>query len=220
MIFRDYHLKKLSKFRLAIVAVLIHAQRMRKIWILPAIIIATVILFRVIAANEFLPNFSPLPALFLCSLIFLRGTKAWLLPVSAWVITDPVVSLIQGYPIIGPHHLGIALGLSATIGLGLWLRKHQTAPVALLGSVGAAVAFYLITNTLVFFGSPLYPNNLAGFVQAQWTGPVGYGPTWMFLRNLLAANLVFTGIFLAARHTFAIPAATASSPEQAAANAR
>ena len=195
---------------------------MRKSWILPTIIIATVILFRVITANEFLPNFSPLPALFLCSLIFLRGPKAWLLPLGAWVITDPVVSLIQGYPIIGHHHLAIALGLSATIGLGLWLRKHQTAPAALLGSVGAAVAFYLITNTLAFFGSPLYPNNLAGFIQAQWTGPVGdgYFPTWIFLRNLLAANLVFTGIFLAARHTFAIPAATASSPEQATANAR
>ena len=62
----------------------------------------------------------------------------------------------------------------------------------------AALAFYFLTNCISFVTLPNYPKTLEGFVQAQWTGPVGYGPTWLFLRNALAANLAFTGLFLVA----------------------
>ena len=64
-------------------------------------------------------------------------------------------------------------------------------------TAAGALAFFFLTNTVAFLADPLYPKSWEGFVQAQWTGPVGAVlPTWVFLRNLLAANLLFTGLFL------------------------
>ncbi len=183
---------------------------MRRSWIAAALLVALLVVFRLISASGYLPNFSPLPALLLCSLVFFRGAKAWLLPLGAWAITDPLVSLVQGYPLVGGHHLGIALGLVGAIALGYWLRRHTGTMAMLGGSLTAAVLFYFVSNTVSFLFDPLYAKNAVGFVQAQWTGPEGFGPTWLFLRNLAVANLLFTGIFLAARRSWA--PATAATP--------
>lgn len=176
---------------------------MRRPWIAAALIVALIAVFRWVGASGFLPNFSPLPALLLCSLVFFRGPRAWLLPATAWILTDPLVSAVQGYPLLGAHHASIAVGLTAPVAIAFLLRRHPGALPVLGGSLAAAVAFYLLTNTVSFLGDPLYAKNLAGFVQAQWTGPESLGPTWPFLRNLVAANLLFTAVFLAARRSWA-----------------
>ena len=56
---------------------------------------------------------------------------------------------------------------------------------------------------LSFATLPLYPKSFEGFVQAQWTGPAGFGPTWVFLRNAMAANVLFTALVLVAHHRVA-----------------
>lgn len=181
---------------------------MRHSWIAAALLVVLLIGFRVVGALGVLPNFSPLPALLLCSLVFFRGARAWLLPLGAWILTDPLVSLVQGYPVVGGHHVGILIGLSASVGLGFALRRHTGTLAMLGGSVAAALLFYLLSNTVAFLFDPLYAKTLTGFIQAQWTGPEHLGPTWPFLRNLVAANLLFTAIFLAARPSW-LPAAEA-----------
>jgi hypothetical protein len=45
----------------------------------------------------------------------------------------------------------------------------------------------------------MYPKTIEGLWQSVWSGPIGYGPSWIFLRNLAAANLIFTAVFLLAR---------------------
>lgn len=175
---------------------------------LPAILLVLLLAgFRVLGAlfPQELSNWQPLPALLLCSLVFLKGPARWILPLSVWVVTDPIVSAIQGYPLIGWHHIGIAAGLAATVAIGLRLRHRPGYLHVLLGAAGAAVAFYFLSNTVTFLASSLYPKSLDGFVQAQWSGPSGYGPTWVFLRNSLAANILFTAIFLAARQSLPKP---------------
>lgn len=185
---------------------------MRHSWIAAALLVALLVVFRLISASGYLPNFSPLPALLLCSLVFLRGAKAWLLPLGAWAITDPMVSLVQGYPMVGGHHAGIAIGLVGAVALGFWLRRHPGTPAMLGGSLAAAGLFYFFSNTVAFLFDPLYAKNAVGFIQAQWTGPEGFGPTWLFLRNLAVANLLFTGIFLAARRSRAPATAATTAP--------
>lgn len=175
---------------------------------LPAILLVLLLAgFRVLGSlfPQELSNWQPLPALLLCSVIFLQGSARWVLPLSVWVVTDPIVSAIQGYPLIGWHHVGIAAGLAATVAIGLRLRRQPGFLPVLLGAAGSAVAFYFLSNTVAFVTSSLYPKSLEGFAQAQWTGPSGYGPTWVFLRNSLAANLLFTSLFLAARHSLPKP---------------
>lgn len=173
---------------------------MRSSWIFLSSLVLVLIGFRLITAMSFLPNFSPLPALLLCSLIYFRGYQAWLLPLGAWLLTDPLVSLIQGYPMVGGHHLSLLLGLAGAIGIGLLLR-HRATPLRVMGgTAAAAILFYLLTNTVSFVLDPNYLKSAEGFLQAQWTGrPQDPMPTWVFLRNLLVANVLFTAGFLVAR---------------------
>ena len=166
-------------------------------WIPAFLMISLLIGFRLLgsAMPETLPNFQPLPALLLCGVIFLTGPQRWLVPLIAWLVTDPLTSLLQGYPVFGWHHLEILLGLAATTGVALWVRRSPTRLNLMAGAALSALAFYFLSNLVSFIVDPLYAKTLTGFAQAQWNGPVGYGPTWLFLRNLLAANLLFTTLF-------------------------
>lgn len=172
-------------------------------WLPALLIVALLAGFRVLSSAfpETLPNFQPLLALLLCSIVFLKGHQRWALPLAVWLLTDPVTSLLQGYPVFGWHHLGIALGIAATVGVAMVARRHPRALPLLASSVVAALAFYFLSNMVSFILDPLYTKNWEGFVQAQWTGPSGLGPTWIFLRNSIAANVAFTGLFLIARQS-------------------
>ena len=108
---------------------------MQRPWFPALVLLALLIGFRCLGAafSHEMPNFQPLPALFLCSLIFFRGTKAWALPLAAWLISYPVASLLQGYQ---PFYKGDAiafLALLLTGALALPLRKSPT-PAIVLGS--------------------------------------------------------------------------------------
>lgn len=75
----------------------------------------------------------------------------------------------------------------------------------LLGSIGAALVFHLITNGVAWLADPRYAKSLTGLWQSTWAGAPGdILPSWVFLRNLAAANVLFTGLVLLAR--FKIPA--------------
>lgn len=177
---------------------------------LPVLLLAViVVVFRLMGAMfpETLPNFQPLPALLLCAVFFMKGPRRWILPLAVWVVTDPFVSLLQGYPLIGWHHLGLFLGIGVTLLIARGLGAQPGAAKLLGGTAAAAVAFYLVSNCVSFLTLPLYPKTLEGFVQAQWTGPAGWGPTWAFLRNALASNLLFTALVLAGQRLPFAPAA-------------
>jgi len=178
---------------------------------LPLILLALVlVVFRLLGAAfpDHLPNFQPLPALLLCSLVFLDGRIRWMLPIGVWLISDPLVSLIQGYPVFGWHHVAMLPAIAAVIVLAHWLRRKPGKLQLLVGSTAAALAFYFLANTVSFLVLPLYAKTMEGFVQAQWTGPAGFAPTWLFLRNALFSNLLFTGLVLAAGYR--VPALASS----------
>jgi hypothetical protein len=181
-------------------------------WVPVLLLIALLAVFRVLGStySTVLPNFQPLLALFLCSFIFLQGKQRWLVPGIAWLVTDPVTSLLQGHAVYGWHHLAVVAGVATTLGLSLAVPRRPTAGPMLAGAAASAIVFYFITNLMAFVADPLYPKTFAGFIQAQWTGPVGFGPTWIFLRNLVAANVLFTALFLAARWSLPVPATTPS----------
>jgi hypothetical protein len=58
--------------------------------------------------------------------------------------------------------------------------------------------FYVITNTFSWLSDPGYAKNLAGLIQSLTIGLPQYSatPTWMFFRNSLISDLVFTGLFV------------------------
>jgi hypothetical protein len=177
---------------------------MQRPWIPALLLLGLLVGFRALGAAFAydLPNFQPLPALFLCSIVFLRGTKAWALPVIAWLVSNPLASALQGY---NPFEAGggvivAFLTLLLTGAMALPFRKSSSTALLLGGGLIAALVFHLVTNTAVWLADPLYAKSTGGLWQALWSGrPTDPMPSWVFLRNLAGANLLFAALFLLAR---------------------
>jgi len=182
-----------------------------------ALIVFLLVVFRIVgsAFPETVPNFQPLAALFFCGAIMAKGWKGWAIPLGAWLLTYPAPAILQGnasYLTAGILITGLAFAVTYFIGKSL---SGRNTGILLLGSVAAAIAFHLVTNGAAWMFSPLYPKTIVGLWQSLWTGPVlSEIPNWIFLRNMVGANLLFTTIFFSAR--FALPKFSAN-PEPVAA---
>ncbi len=164
---------------------------------LPAILIVALLLaFRVagILFPEALPNFQPLAAVFFCGALLAPGWRGFALPMGIWAVTYP----FGVGPVYSPSIFATTLlAFVAIFFLGKALVPKGKGAL-LLGSIAAAAVFHLITCTASWLGDPmLYQKTLSGFWQSVWTGPIGSKqPSWIFLKNLAAANLIFTAIFV------------------------
>lgn len=163
---------------------------------------------------EWLPNFSPMAALCLCGAAFLPRRLAIAVPLVALLGTDLVLNAHYGFPLFTIEFLGKTIAFAAVAALGWQLRKN-TRPGAILPAVlGGSLFFYLATNTASWLYEPGYAKSAAGWLQALTTGLPGYAPTWVFYRNTLAGDLLFTALFLACMHWSRKPA-TATAPQPA-----
>lgn len=162
------------------------------------LIIGLLIAFRVVGSlfPETLPNFQPLAAVFFCGALLAPGWRGLAIPLGVWAITFP---LGVGHT-ANPMDFATTLSaLAAVFFLGKSL-SNQKFVTLLIGSALSAVIFHLITCTGAWITDPLYAKNLEGLYQSVWAGPVlSKIPSWVFLRNLTAANVLFTGIFLVAQ---------------------
>ena len=144
-------------------------------------------------APEDFANLQPYGALFFCGMACF-GTRFLILPALVWFLTVPVTSALQGYG-WSPHFLVPIIGFVLIAALGRHFRGKSGGKI-FAGSLLAGLTFYLVTNTLSWAFSPGYALTPGGFIQALWTGLPGYPPTWMFFRNEMLAQVVFSGLFL------------------------
>jgi hypothetical protein len=171
-----------------------------------ALFTSLVIVFRCIgsAFPEALPNFQPLAALFFCGAIMASGWRGWAVPMAAWLVSYPVPAILSG----NHQFLGLAEFLTTAVAfVAVYFFGKSMAPkhlaTTLAGAVVAALMFHLITNLAAWMGSPMYPKTFEGVIQSLWTGPAGSPvPSWVFLRNMVGANLIFTAVFLSARFAY------------------
>jgi hypothetical protein len=65
-------------------------------------------------------------------------------------------------------------------------------------SVAGSLIFYGITNLFSWLTDPGYVKNFAGLIQALTVGLPQYGatPSWMFFRNSILSDLIFTAVFV------------------------
>ncbi len=167
------------------------------------LILLLLIVFRFIgsAFPETLPNYQPLAALFFCGACMIKGWRGWAIPLGAWLITYPIPAYLEGTTAhLAPEVLlTVAVAFAATYLIGKTLSEKSFGTL-LVGSLIAALAFHLITNGIAWIGNPMYPKTLTGLWQSLWAGPLGSPiPSWVFLRNMMAANLLFSAVFLSAR---------------------
>ena len=167
------------------------------------VLILAVAAFRVLRAVWLpeLPNVSPVMALAFCGGVFLPGLLAWILPAAAVLLADLGLAFFLGYAPFGWWQLAVLAGLAGAVGFGRLVARRAEIPVGgffgLLAVTG--IGFYVLTNAATWLVSPDYAKSLAGFIQAQTVGLPGCPPSWTFLRNALASDLVFGGLILGVR---------------------
>lgn len=161
------------------------------------------ILYRVILCTAavgspgWLSNFSPLAAIAFCGALYLPKRHAILLPLVILLISDVIIDLRAGVALLPLSYVLRYAALAASAWLGFIIRSHPNLGKIFAGSVAGSAIFYLLSNTGAWSGSPDYAQNLAGWWQSMTTGLPGYAPSWMFFRNALVGDLLFTLLFVA-----------------------
>ncbi len=165
--------------------------------------------------SAWLSNFAPLAAIALCSAVYFPRKYKFTVPFAALLLSDLVLDFYYGASLSDPLILCryAAFGLVGLLGLAISRRPSlkTVLPAALAGSV----LFYAITNTFSWLIDPGYVKNFSGLVQALTVGLPQYGatPTWMFFRNSVVSDLLFTLLFVAcmsfSRREAALPVAAA-----------
>ncbi|NBZ94914.1 MAG: hypothetical protein EBR40_00515 [Proteobacteria bacterium] len=151
---------------------------------------------RVEVAPEVLPNFSPLMASALCGALFLPGWIGLAVPVVALLVSDLLLNLHYGAPLLSAQLLWTLPGYLVAVAIG-WSLRGRTGLIPVLGgTLAASVFFYVVTNTGSWSGLTAYPQTFAGWVQALTVGLPGYPPTWTFFRNSLAGDLLSAAFFV------------------------
>jgi len=160
--------------------------------------------FRVEISPEALPNFSPLMAAALCGALFLPGVIGLVVPIMALLISDALLNLHYGAPVVSMQLLWTLPCYLIAVGLGWMLRERRAGLWSILGgTLAASVIFYVVTNTGSWLGLAAYPQTFSGWVQALTVGLPGYPPTWTFFRNSLAGDLLFAAFFVVAEQAAA-----------------
>jgi len=78
------------------------------------------------------------------------------------------------------------------------LQNRASLKTLLPASIVGSTIFYAITNAFSWLSDPGYAKNFAGLIQALTTGLPQYSatPSWMFFRNSLISDLLFTLLFV------------------------
>ena len=190
------------------------------------LLIVVAILYRVVAAmsgadqNGWLPNFAPIAAIALCGAIYLPRRAAIVLSLSGVILSDIWLNVFHYHRDLFTWEIltrYVALGL--IFALGFALRGRVTALRLFGASFVGSLVFYAITNTGSWISDPAYARTFAGWFQAVTVGRPEWSPTWVFYRNTLLSDLIFTGLFLIC-HTVTTRGTPKPEPALAEAHAR
>jgi hypothetical protein len=145
-----------------------------------------------------LASFAPIAAIGLCSAVYFSGRYKFIVPLAAMFVSDAVLNAYYAASMVHPAVFAHYFGMAAVICLGLALQHRASLKTMIPASIGGSVIFYLITNAFSWIADPGYVKNLAGLIQAVTVGLPAHSatPTWMFLRNALVSDLIFTCAFV------------------------
>jgi hypothetical protein len=143
-------------------------------------------------------NFAPIAAIALCAAAYFPRKYKFSVPMIALLISDIVLNVHYRFSFFSPFVLSHYLGFAIIGCLGLLLQSRASWKTLLPGSVAASLIFYVVTNSVSWIYDPGYAKNFAGLIQALTVGLPQYSatPSWMFFRNSLVSDLIFTGLFV------------------------
>jgi hypothetical protein len=168
--------------------------------------------------SAWLSNFAPHAAIALCSAIYFPRKYKFTVPFAALLISDVVLDFYYGASLLDPLIFCRYFAFALVGFLGLAVGRRASLKTIVPASLAGSALFYGITNAFSWLIDPGYVKNLAGLIQALTVGLPQYGstPTWMFFRNSLVSDLLFTLLFVAcmsfSRRDSALPAAARPLP--------
>jgi hypothetical protein len=147
---------------------------------------------------SWLSNFVPLAAIALCSAAYFPKKYKFSVPIVTLFISDAVINFRYGAPLLDPQILCRYFALALVGCVGVLLQNRASLKTLLPASVIGSTIFYGITNAFSWLSDPGYAKNLGGFIQALTVGLPQYSatPSWMFFRNSLLSDLLFTLLFV------------------------
>jgi hypothetical protein len=143
-------------------------------------------------------NFAPLAAIALCATAYFPAKYKFTVPMIALLISDVVLNIHYGFSLLSPFVLSHYLGFALVGCLGLLLQNRRSMKTLLPASIAGSLIFYVVTNSVSWFFDPGYVKNFAGLIQSLTIGLPQFSatPTWMFFRNSVVSDLLFTGLFV------------------------
>jgi hypothetical protein len=152
-------------------------------------------------------------AIALCGAAYFPARYKFTVPLIALLISDIVLNIHYSAPMLDPL-IGCRYLALLVVGLIGWSLANRASWKTLLpASLAGSVLFYVITNAFAWLSDPGYVKNFAGLVQALTVGLPQYSatPSWMFFRNSLVSDLLFTGLFILCMHWGRSPAPARAS---------
>ena len=150
------------------------------------------------SGTTWLSNFAPFAAIALCGAVYFPPKYKFTVPLAALFISDIVLNIHYSAPLLVPLMICRYCALALIGWLGLMIAKQGSLKILLPASLAGSTLFYIITNVFSWLSDPGYARNFAGLIQALSVGLPQYSatPTWMFFRNSVVSDLVFTGLFV------------------------
>ena len=175
---------------------------------LPALfLIPLVALFRIwlawqpaVGSSQWLLGFSPLAAVALCAGAFLPRRLALAVPLGILFLSDVVINAHYGASFFGASILARYVLLALLVGAGLVLRLQpggRSFGGVLAATLAGSVFFYAASNAFAWLGSAQYPQTAAGLWQALTVGLPGFPPSYVFFRNELVSDALYSMVFVA-----------------------
>ena len=145
-----------------------------------------------------LSNFTPLAAIAICSAAYFPRKYKFSVPLVTLFISDAVINFSYGESLFDSQILVRYIALAVLGCAGLFLQNRASLKTLLPASIVGSTFFYGATNAFSWLSDPGYAKNLAGLIQALTTGLPSYSatPSWMFFRNSLISDLLFTLLFV------------------------
>jgi hypothetical protein len=143
-------------------------------------------------------NFAPIAAIALCAAAYFPRSYKFTVPMIALLISDFVLDAHYRFSLLSPFVLSHYVGFAIVGCLGLLLQNRASWKTLVPASFAASLIFYVITNAVSWIYDPGYAKNFSGLIQSLTVGLPQYSatPTWMFFRNSLVGDLIFTVLFV------------------------
>jgi hypothetical protein len=150
------------------------------------------------SGTTWLSNFAPLAALALCSAAYFPRPLKFAAPLVALFISDLILNSYYGAPFFSALIVCRYLTLIAIGCIGLAIQNRRSLKTLLPASIAASTIFYVVTCAFGWLSDAGYAKNFAGLIQSLTVGLPNYSgtPSWMFFRNSLLSDLVFTLLFV------------------------